>query len=115
MKILVCGSRKWWDYQAIWARLGELPPDTEIIEGGAPGADLMARDVAKDIGLEYVEYGANWKGPHKLQAGKARNIKMLEREKPDLVIAFQLKRSSGTQHTIDEARTRDIAVEIHRP
>ena len=111
--VLVCGSRDWDDYETIRDRLSRLPADTEIIEGGQHGADLMAKSAAESLGLEYIEYGAAWKGSLKRGAGFARNIKMLDREQPDLVIAFQLKRSRGTQHTIDEARKRGIEVEVH--
>ena len=113
MKVLVCGSRDWEDYTAIRERLAKLPVGSEIIEGGARGADLMAKSAAESLGLEYIEYGAAWKGSLKRGAGFARNIKMLDREQPDLVIAFQRKRSRGTQHTIDEARKRGIEVEVH--
>ena len=111
MKVLVCGSRDWTDYSAIRKRLSRLPPDAEIIEGGAPGADTLARRAAKDIGLDYIEYGANWRRDHQ-GAGAVRNIKMLDREKPDLVIAFHRDGSSGTQHMIDAARTLGIEVEV---
>ena len=73
----------------------------------------MAKAAAKEIGLDYIEYGANWKRYSK-GAGFVRNIKMLDREQPLLVIAFQLNGSSGTQHTIDAARSRGIEVDVIR-
>ena len=112
MKVLVCGSRDWTEYNVIRGRLAKLPSGTEIIEGGADGADEMARNAADTLGLDVIEYPANW-ARHGKRAGILRNIKMLDREQPDLVIAFQLKRSRGTQHTIDEARKRGIEVEVH--
>lgn len=113
MKVLVCGSRDWIKYHVIRRRLAELPEDTEIIEGGAPGADLMAKDAARSLGLDYVEHGANWIR-HPKAAGPIRNRKMLDRN-PDieLVIAFPLPQSKGTIDMIDEARKRGIEVEVY--
>lgn len=112
MKVLVCGSRNWTDKVAIRQRLLQLPFDTIIIEGGARGADLMAREIALDICLEVVEFPAAWK-KHGKSAGIKRNIKMLE-TKPHLVIAFSddLVVSKGTSHTVREARKRGIEVEV---
>lgn len=112
MKVLVCGSRDWSDFPAIRTRLTELPDDAEIIEGGQRGADLMAKAAAQAIGLDYVEYGANWTR-YSNGAGPIRNRKMLDRESPDLIIAFPLPQSKGTLNMITEAKKRGIEVEIH--
>ena len=111
MKVLVCGSRDWTDYEAIQKRLSHLPYPVEIIEGGARGADKLARKAAAELGLEVVEHPANWKAYGK-SAGFMRNIKMLDRENPALVIAFQKDGSRGTQHMIGAARSRGIGVEV---
>ena len=112
MKVLVCGSRDWVDRQIIRERLLELPSQAIIVEGGCRGADLLARDVALEIGLEVVEFPAAWNKYGK-SAGPKRNIKMLNTG-PQLVIAFHddLQKSKGTKHTVDEARKRGIKVEI---
>ncbi len=112
MKVLVCGDRNWTDRRIIFKRLFDLPADSIIIEGGANGADLMAREVALDLGLEVVEFPAAWK-KHGKSAGPKRNIKMLDTN-PHLVIAFHgdLSKSKGTRHTVREARKRGITVEV---
>jgi len=112
MLVLVCGSRDWQDIHAIRKRLVKLPPDTEIIHGGARGADSTAGMLADDLGFSVRVFYPNW-NVHGEGATFARNIKMLE-ERPDLVIAFQVGGSRGTQHTIDEAFKRRIPVEVYR-
>lgn len=115
MKVIICGSRDWYDIMIIRRRLMKLQdqfPDAIIIEGGCDGADLVARRVAKSIGLDLVEFPANWTRYGK-SAGPIRNIKMLD-TKPQLVIAFHddLENSKGTKHIVDEARKRRIEVEV---
>jgi hypothetical protein len=110
MTVLVCGSRVWRDGPTIRARLKQLPRGTTIIHGGCRGADICAGAVARSLGLAVKEYPADWKGLGR-SAGVRRNLAMLD-QKPDLVLAFQIHGSTGTQHTIDEARKRGIPVEV---
>jgi hypothetical protein len=71
----------------------------------------MADHAALMLGLDSERYAADWKQYGK-RAGILRNLQMLD-QRPDLVLAFQRNGSRGTQHTIDEARKRGIAVEVH--
>jgi hypothetical protein len=112
MKVLVCGSRDWTDREAIQAAIARYGPSVEIIHGNARGADLLAVDVALFLGLPCVGFPADW-DRHGRRAGILRNLEMLD-ERPDLVMAFQVGASRGTQHTIDEALRRGISVEVHR-
>jgi len=115
MKVVVCGSRNWNDIMIIRNRLIKLQdqfPDAIIVEGGCDGADIMARQVARGVGLDLVEFPANWM-KHGKAAGPIRNIKMLD-TKPHLLIAFHdnLENSKGTKHIVAEARKRGIEVEV---
>lgn len=112
MKVIVCGDRHWHNRSIILKRLRKLPADAIIIEGGCDGADLIAREIALDIGLEVVEFPAAWK-KYGLSAGPKRNLKMLNTN-PQMVIAFHddIKKSKGTKNTVTEARKRKIPVEI---
>jgi hypothetical protein len=111
MKVLVCGSRDWPDLAAIYDRIAALPAGSLVIEGGAPGADLMAARAARKAGLHCAEVAALWDNGRR--AGPGRNRAMLDLE-PELVIAFQVGNSSGTQDTMNEARKRGIPVELHK-
>lgn len=109
--ILVCGSRDWTDAAAIFDRLNKLAGPLTILHGAAKGADTIAADIAWRLHHIVRAYPADWK-THGKKAGILRNLAMLD-QNPDLVIAFQVGNSPGTQHTIDEARRRGIPVEVH--
>lgn len=111
-RVLVCGSRDWTDEDTIRSRLIGMHSDTVVIQGGASGADQMARDIARERGLHVAEVLPQW-DRFGQRAGYLRNCAMLDLE-PDRVIAFTTG-SKGTQLTIDEARRRGIRVEVYRP
>lgn len=112
MKILVCGDRNWTNYQLIYLRLKEYPVDTMIIEGDASGADRLAGEAAKELGMSLMVFPADWNQYGKA-AGPIRNNQMLD-ENPDLVIAFHnnISASRGTRHCVTEARKRRIPVQL---
>ena len=110
MKVLVCGSRDWADYQAIRDRLLQLPRGSEIIHGAARGADTSAALYARALGITETAYPAKWREQGRA-AGVIRNLEMLD-TKPDLVLAFWDGKSTGTLHCINEATKRGIPVEI---
>lgn len=117
MKILVCGSRGWTDRKTIRAVLMDYirdwPLDADepvVMHGAARGADEIAGEEALDLGFWVEEYPADWESEPR-RAGILRNLTMLNQE-PDVVLAFQINGSRGTQHTIDEARRRGIPVMV---
>lgn len=102
MKILVCGGRDFVDKEKIFGVLNELankhskfynpfdnwlPEDIMIISGAAKGADSLAVDWAVVNFATFKEYPADWDRFGK-RAGYLRNQEMLEKENPDLVVAF---------------------------
>lgn len=113
MTVLVCGSREWRDGSLIRYRLHRLPRGTTVIHGAARGADQIAGRVADTFGFDVQEFPADWRGKGR-RAGILRNLEMLD-QRPDLVLAFQVDDSTGTQHTIDEAGRRGIPVEVWHP
>lgn len=112
MRVLVCGSRYWNNWLMLKERLDRLPETAYIIEGGAKGADLMAREYAIGRGLAYREIRADW-AIHGKAAGPIRNRLMLDLN-PELVIAFHenISESKGTLDTVTEAKRRGIPVEV---
>lgn len=111
MLVLVCGSRTWDNADAIRDVFQYLPEDTEIIHGGARGADRLAGDVAAEFGFHVrPPFLPDWESYGK-RAGIYRNLEMLD-AKPDLVLAFWDGESTGTEHTISAARLRNINVEV---
>jgi hypothetical protein len=108
MRVLVCGSRSFTDRTTAWQVLFPLDRGTEIIHGGARGADQVAGEAAALLKLHTTVVPADW-DTHGKRAGYLRNIQMLDMD-PGLVIAFWDGQSKGTQHTINEARKRGIPV-----
>lgn len=112
MKILVCGGRAWNDWTKLKTKLDEVSSvnlgDVHIIEGGAMGADIMARQWAIGAKVPYTEVPANWK-LHGKAAGPIRNRQMLDMA-PNLVLAFHvdLAASKGTKDCVEEAQRRGI-------
>ena len=60
MKVLICGGRDYSNYQDLKAVLDKFFI-TEIISGGARGADSLAIQYAKARRIPYREYPADWK------------------------------------------------------
>ena len=113
MKILCCGDRNWTDRQLIYKVLSQyIDEKPTIIEGGASGADELSREVAKELGLNFIEVPAEW-DKHGRSAGPMRNREMLE-YKPDLVIAFHddLSKSKGTKNMVGLAMKAKVLVRI---
>ncbi len=111
MRVLICGSRNWKDYKAIEILITGFSKDTVIIQGMCRGADRIAKNVALKHGMAVEDYPAEWEKYGK-SAGPIRNKRMLEEGKPDLVYAFLLSQSRGTEDMIARARTSKIPVII---
>lgn len=114
VRVLVCGSRSWNDYAAIDDRIEALPAGAVLVHGGALGADTVADNHARRLGIPVEVFpvtSSDWDRFGR-RAGVLRNLTMLD-SGPDLVIAFWDGKSRGTEHTITEARKRGIPVEVH--
>lgn len=112
MRVLVCGGREFDDYETLRLELfkvfdGVPFKEALLIEGGAKGADFLARVWAKGNGVPYKEYPANWK-THGYRAGPIRNQQMLDEGKPDLVVAFP--GGEGTADMVRRAKKAGVEV-----
>src|SRR5262245_38565206 len=87
--VLICGSRIWTDRATIARVMRELDPGTLIVHGAARGADRLADEVARDLGLPRKACPADW-GQYGRAAGPIRNQQMLDLERPDRVLAFRV-------------------------
>lgn len=120
MKVLVCGGRNFNDALTLGSWLGGIHknngPITLLIEGGAPGADFMARKFAEWQGIPVQTFEADWE-THGRAAGPIRNKQMLDEGKPDLVVAFE--GGIGTANMVRQAREAGVKVliaeKIHEP
>jgi YspA, cpYpsA-related SLOG family len=115
MRILVCGSRHFDDWDTLDGVLSAELHDTDtLIHGCAKGADVMAANwfEACTQGKGTIEeYPADWE-KHGKAAGPIRNKQMLDEGKPDQVIAFMAKDSRGTKNMIEQAEKAGIPVKV---
>jgi hypothetical protein len=108
--IVVTGSREWANFSVLEKVLAEHRP-CRIIEGGARGADRIAREAAMGLGIPVFTCHALW-DKYQQAAGPMRNRWMLDME-PDLVLAFPMDSSVGTIDCINEAKRRGIPVKVY--
>ena len=116
MKLLVCGSRDYADYETLALTLDAFDhydPVTLVIEGCATGADSLGERWATERSIPIDHHPADWDRYGK-SAGPIRNREMAD-EAPDLVVAFYSDRanpSRGTANMVATARQRGIDVVI---
>ncbi|MBK1973014.1 DUF2493 domain-containing protein [Campylobacter sp. TTU-622] len=115
MKLLVCGGRDYKDIERFNKEMDNIfslyqnQIDT-IIEGGASGADNMAKNYALKNKINLIEVKANWQHFGKA-AGPIRNKKMLSMlDNNDCVLAFWNGISKGTKNMIKIAKDKNITV-----
>lgn len=113
MRVLVCGGRDFDDAMTLGSWLGGIHknagPITLLIEGGAAGADTLARAFAEWQRIPVMTLEADWKR-HGRAAGPIRNKQMLDEGKPNLVVAFEGGR--GTANMVKQARAAGVRVLI---
>jgi hypothetical protein len=87
---------------------GRLSEKFTLIQGGASGADKLAREWGQaKPGVVVGTYYADWKQYGK-RAGILRNIEMLKDSRPHAVIAF--KGGRGTEHMVSIAEKAGVPV-----
>lgn len=118
MRVLVTGGREFRDREWLYAALEllhSMDPITELIEGGANGADCLAANWATGkpglvhtmVPAEWERYGDRLKMGQKNPAGAIRNV-VMAKMRPDVVLACPGGR--GTQHMVDTARAHGLRV-----
>lgn len=107
MKVLFCGGRDFDDKFKALRVIKKFKPSL-VITGGARGADSLADQIAKRLGIPRVVYPANWEGEGK-KAGVLRNQRMLDEAWPDLVVVFPGGR--GTEDMATRAEQAGFRVE----
>lgn len=111
-RYIFCGSRGWDETTQIRERLQALPAGAIVVVGGARGADRIAEQVARRMGLEVEVYPARWDQEGK-GAGYRRNERMLGLPKVSGVFAFRTRgKSGGTDHMVRIAREAGVPTEV---
>lgn len=114
-KVLVCGGRDFADWDFLRSELDRfhVVPQTRItqlIHGGARGADTMAEHWAELNMVKiqpFVVKAHEWRALGSA-AGPLRNQKMLDEGKPDVVLAFP--GGGGTKDMMTKARKAGVKV-----
>ncbi len=109
MKFIVCGGRDYADRAKVKSVLDAVHAKCGIIlliEGGATGADRLAREWAMANGIQVATFHANW-DRYKGYAGPLRNQAMAD-QLPDGLIAFP--GGKGTAGMIEICELMDIKV-----
>lgn len=111
MRVLVTGGRNYSDADRVAAVLDKLHSAhgiDVIIQGGAGGADGLARLWGwSRVGVKVTTFEADWENQGRF-AGPARNQRMIDEGKPDVVIAFPGGR--GTADMCRKARKAGFEV-----
>jgi predicted polyphosphate/ATP-dependent NAD kinase len=111
MRVIVCGGRNFRSPGQVFHALNQLhaeKPITELMQGGATGADKFASEWAKTKPeVQGFVCKADW-DKHRKAAGPIRNARMLEWQ-PDLVIAFA--GGAGTANMIKQAEAAGVPVQ----
>lgn len=110
-RLAIIGSRGFVDYALLWRTmetyfLTEGPEGcrwdvTDVISGGAKGADSLAARFAKEAGLSLVEFIPDWE-KHGKRAGFLRNEDIVAAA--DMVLVFWDGVSKGTGNSLSIAK-----------
>jgi hypothetical protein len=111
MILLVCGGRKYADKAKVYKTLTKIhsaKPIDVLIQGGARGADALAKQWAHEMGVHCAQVDALW---HKMgdAAGPPRN-RAMALLRPDLVLGFP--GGGGTRDMLNTALARKIKIHI---
>jgi len=117
MRVIFCGNRNWNDIFKIHAEMRRLPQNTEIVHGGARGADSMAGTSARSCYFRVTVFPAEWEKYGKA-AGPIRNRQMLDYllkydgEKKVVAFHHNIEVSRGTKDMVTIARRAGVEVRI---
>lgn len=120
MRIIVCGGRRFADPAYVWKTLDQISAErggvrcvidgaSDDVTGPYVGADYWGHQWALARNIPYARCHAEWKALGRA-AGPIRNRRMLDEQKPDLVVAFA--GGNGTRNMCSLAE--DAGIEVVR-
>lgn len=112
MRVLVCGGRDQTDMDYVFGSLDEISAKeqiTELANGGAKGVDELSSQWAVKNRITLQVFPAKWNEFGK-SAGIIRNIEMLDKFNPDLVIVFLRNSGRGTADMAARALKSNVRV-----
>ncbi len=110
MKIAVIGSRSFTDYERLKNLLDQMENISEIVSGGAMGADALGKRYALENNIKYTEFLPKFKTdntvPYHPKWFFERNKDIVNHA--DTILAFWDQKSTGTKHAIDYAMKQNL-------
>lgn len=137
MKIIVSGSRDCTDkkliYEVITAGIEELGKPSVIIHGDCRGVDKISEEYAKEHGINFIRYPADWndfkcegalvkervnpwtkkKEKYNARAGFVRNEKMAI--DADALISINIGNTPGTKDMLELAKKYNLKIYQYQP
>jgi hypothetical protein len=113
VRLLVTGDREWSDrktmMKVIYSIFKQYGGTFTVIHGNARGADKMAGEIARELGLDVLVFPAEWDKYGKA-AGPIRNQQMIDEGQPDRAVAFHnnLWRGKGTKDMVTRLKKHGI-------
>lgn len=109
-KVIVAGSRGFYDYQLLKRKMDNFlknkePNTIEIVSGTANGADKLGERYAEERGYAIARFPANWD-----KYGNRRNAEM--DWYADACVVFWDGKSMGSKHMIDLAKKANIPLRV---
>lgn len=112
MKVIIAGGREFERYYTFDRAMQDLAARiSEVVSGGARGADAMGERFAEVHEIPLAKFPADWK-THGKAAGHIRNYEMAQYA--DALIAFWDGESRGTRNMIDTALREGLEVHVYR-
>lgn len=115
MRLLVCGGRTFDDHELLhtaltdWIAAHGWP--TEVITGGAPGADTLGHAWATTEGIPTRVFPADW-AAHGRAAGPRRNAQMAAHAAQGQGGCLALPGGRGTADMVRQARAAGLTVYV---
>lgn len=112
MKVIVAGSRNFYNYELLKSecdRILKEVSDIEIVSGTAKGADSLGERYALERGYELTKFPAEWK-EYGNMAGPLRNREMAEYA--DMLICFWDFKSRGSMNMIEVATNLYLGIYV---
>lgn len=117
MNLAIVGSRNYHDYEEFEKHVNDyllslnvsVDNIAKVISGGSSGVDFLAETWARKNGLNILIFKALW-GKYGKAAGPIRNSLIVNYATH--MIAFPSNLGSGTQDSINKAKTKGINVKV---
>ncbi len=116
-RIIVSGGRDFDDYQRLESILDDVTEgrtNVEIVSGHAKGADLLGERYAREHGIMYAVFPADWK-QFPIRGGFIRNREMLDyaTDEKAMLISFWDGSSHGTKDMMELAEEAYVPVKVY--